>query len=50
MRCPARSDRPGPNLLLDAMDDIRLAEGSPREVGIFTRAPKSLKLRFSPAA
>lgn len=38
------------NLLLDAMDDIRLAEGSPREVGIFTRAPNSLKLRFSPAA
>jgi pulcherriminic acid synthase len=37
------------NLLLDAMDDIRFAE-APREVGIFTRAPKRLKLRFSPAA
>ena len=37
------------NLLLDAMPDLRLADGSPPEVGIFTRAPKSLKLRFSPA-
>lgn len=38
------------NLLLDAMNDIRFAEGSPEDVGLFTRGPKSLKLRFSPAA
>jgi pulcherriminic acid synthase len=37
-------------LLLDAMTDIRFADGSPAEAGIFTRAPKSLGLRFSPAA
>ncbi|APR84837.1 putative cytochrome P450 hydroxylase [Minicystis rosea] len=37
-------------LLLDAMPDVRLDGGSPPEFGIFTRAPKSLKLRFTPAA
>ena len=37
------------NLLLDAMADIRLADGSPPEEGSFVRAPKTLKLCFSPA-
>lgn len=35
--------------LLDVTSDIQLAEGAPPEVGIFTRAPKSLKITFTPA-
>ena len=36
--------------LLDAMDDIRFADGAPPpEYGVFTRAPASLPLVFTPA-
>ncbi len=38
------------NLLLDNMDNIAFAEGEPPEVGVFTRAPKTLKLTFTPTA
>jgi len=38
------------NMLLDHMDDIQFAEGEPPEVGVFTRAPKTLKLKFTPKA
>jgi pulcherriminic acid synthase len=37
------------NMLLDTFADIQFAEGSPNEVGIFTRAPKTLKLALTPA-
>jgi cytochrome P450 len=37
------------NLLLDAMPDVRFAEGPPPEVGLFFRGPATLKLRFTPA-
>ncbi|GEL22653.1 cytochrome P450 [Pseudonocardia sulfidoxydans NBRC 16205] len=37
--------------LLDAMDDIRFTDGSPPpEHGVFTRAPQSLRLTFTPTA
>ncbi|TDD45806.1 cytochrome P450 [Nonomuraea terrae] len=37
------------NQLLDAMPDVRLAEGfRPQEKGVFTRGPASLKVRFTP--
>ncbi|GHJ01716.1 MULTISPECIES: cytochrome P450 [Streptomyces] len=37
--------------LLDAMPDVRLAEGAePAEQGIFTRGPQALPVRFTPAA
>jgi pulcherriminic acid synthase len=40
----------GVNHLLDAMHDIRFAAGfEPAEKGVFTRAPASLKLEFTPA-
>lgn len=36
--------------LLDAMDDIRFADGTPPpEKGVFTRAPAELRLTFTPA-
>ncbi|MFI7005167.1 cytochrome P450 [Streptomyces sp. NPDC050145] len=39
----------GVNQLLDAMPDLRLAEGfDPVEQGVFTRGPKSLPVRFTP--
>lgn len=37
------------NLLLDAMDDIEMVEPAP-STGLFTRAPESLKLRFTPTS
>jgi cytochrome P450 len=37
------------NLLLDAMDDIELLE-PPAVVGVFTRAPTTLKVRFTPTS
>jgi pulcherriminic acid synthase len=41
----------GVNDLLDAMTDIRFADGAPPpESGVFTRAPSSLHLQFTPAA
>ena len=41
----------GANMLLDAMPDVRLAEGAePVEAGVFTRGPASLPLEFTPAA
>lgn len=39
----------GANQLLDAMDDIEFAEGIvPSSSGVFTRAPKSMPLTFTP--
>jgi pulcherriminic acid synthase len=39
------------NQLLDAMPDLRLADGfTPAEQGVFTRGPQSLPVRFSPAS
>ena len=41
----------GVNQLLDAMPDMRLADGFvPSEQGVFTRGPKSLPVRFTPVA
>lgn len=41
----------GMNQLLDAMPDIRLADGfNPVEQGVFTRGPQSLPVRFTPVA
>ncbi|MER6675094.1 cytochrome P450 [Streptomyces sp. NPDC000983] len=41
----------GINQLLDAMPDLRLADGfDPVEQGVFTRGPQSLPVRFTPAA
>ncbi|MFC5749262.1 cytochrome P450 [Actinomadura rugatobispora] len=41
----------GANMLLDAMPDVRLAEGAaPVERGVFTRGPGALPLEFTPAA
>lgn len=41
----------GVGQLLDAMPDLRLAEGfAPEEKGLFTRGPVSLPVRFTPAA
>jgi len=41
----------GVNHLLDAMPDLRLADGfDPVEQGVFTRGPQSLPVRFTPAA
>ncbi|WP_395104234.1 cytochrome P450 [Actinomadura sp. SCN-SB] len=41
----------GANLLLDAMPDMRLADGAvPVERGVFTRGPGSLPVEFTPAA
>ncbi|MFI0352635.1 cytochrome P450 [Actinomadura sp. 9N407] len=41
----------GTNLLLDAMPDMRLADGAvPTERGVFTRGPGSLSLEFTPVA
>ena len=41
----------GANLLLDAMDDIRFPVGyQPEEAGLFSRAPSSLQLEFTPTA
>jgi cytochrome P450 len=37
------------NQLLDAMDDIELVE-PPAAVGVFTRAPTTMKLRFTPTS
>jgi len=40
----------GVNQLLDAMPDLRLAEGTvPGEQGVFTRGPASLPVTFTPA-
>ncbi|WP_392674089.1 cytochrome P450 [Streptomyces sp. LN785] len=40
----------GVNQLLDAMPDLRLADGfTPTEQGVFTRGPQSLPVRFTPA-
>jgi pulcherriminic acid synthase len=40
----------GVNQLLDAMPDLRLAEGAaPGELGVFTRGPASLPVTFTPA-
>ncbi|MEO3977454.1 cytochrome P450 [Streptomyces sp. CAU 1734] len=40
----------GVNQLLDAMPDMRLADGFvPSEQGVFTRGPASLPVRFTPA-
>jgi pulcherriminic acid synthase len=40
----------GVNLLLDAMPDVRLAEGADiSERGVFTRGPGELRLEFTPA-
>jgi cytochrome P450 len=36
------------NLLLDAMPDVRFADGPPPEVGFFLRGPATLQLRFAP--
>ncbi|ALC24551.1 cytochrome P450 [Streptomyces pristinaespiralis] len=42
--------RTGVGQLLDAMPDLRLADGFvPREQGVFTRGPRSLPVRFTPA-
>ncbi|MGQ7753398.1 cytochrome P450 [Streptomyces sp. WC2508] len=39
----------GVNQLLDAMPDLRLADGfTPTEHGVFTRGPRSLPVRFTP--
>ncbi|MFE9923154.1 cytochrome P450 [Streptomyces sp. NPDC005774] len=39
----------GVNQLLDAMPDVRLADGfDPVEKGVFTRGPQSLPVRFTP--
>ncbi|MFE7705662.1 cytochrome P450 [Streptomyces sp. NPDC057486] len=39
------------NQLLDAMPDLRLADGfTPAELGVFTRGPQLLPVRFSPAS
>jgi pulcherriminic acid synthase len=39
------------NALLDTMQDIRFPEGyEPTDVGLFTRAPASLRLEFTPAS
>ncbi|MGP3769298.1 cytochrome P450 [Streptomyces sp. SDT5-1] len=39
----------GVNQLLDAMPDVRLADGfEPAEAGVFTRGPKALPVRFTP--
>lgn len=41
----------GVGQLLDAMEDIEFASGAPPpEVGIFTRAPQELRIRFRPTA
>ncbi|MEU1488714.1 cytochrome P450 [Streptomyces sp. NPDC005776] len=41
--------RTGVNMLLDAMPDVRLADGfTPSEQGVFTRGPASLPVRFTP--
>lgn len=40
----------GTNQLLDAMDDIAFANGSPTPVGVFTRSPMHMPLTFHPAA
>jgi cytochrome P450 len=41
----------GVNQLLDAMPDVRLADGyDPVEQGVFTRGPQSVPVRFTPAA
>ncbi|MFI6208056.1 cytochrome P450 [Streptomyces sp. NPDC051041] len=41
----------GVSQLLDAMPDLRLADGfDPVEQGVFTRGPQSLPVRFTPAA
>ncbi|MGW3681046.1 cytochrome P450 [Streptomyces prasinus] len=41
----------GVNQLLDAMPDVRLADGfDPVEKGVFTRGPQSLPVRFTPVA
>ncbi|MGW0788873.1 cytochrome P450 [Streptomyces sp. NPDC002911] len=40
----------GVNHLLDAMPDVRLADGfDPVEEGVFTRGPQALPVRFTPA-
>ena len=39
----------GTNQLLDAMDDIAFANGSPEAVGVFTRSPVTMPLKFTPA-
>jgi pulcherriminic acid synthase len=41
----------GVSQLLDAMPDVRLADGfDPVEQGVFTRGPQSLPVRFTPAS
>ncbi|MDX1992349.1 MAG: cytochrome P450 [bacterium] len=37
------------NQLLDAFSNIEFANGTPAEEGVFTRAPKTMMLRFTPA-
>lgn len=40
----------GVNQLLDAMPDVRLADGArPTERGVFTRGPQTLPVRFTPS-
>jgi len=38
------------NYLFDVTRDIEFADGVPPEQGIFTRAPKSLKIKFTPVS
>jgi cytochrome P450 len=41
----------GVNQLLDAMPDVRMADGfRPTEQGVFTRGPQALPVRFTPVA
>ncbi|MFJ2513002.1 cytochrome P450 [Streptomyces griseoviridis] len=41
----------GVNQLLDAMPDLRLADGfDPVELGVFTRGPQALPVRFTPTS
>ena len=49
---PAKAEvETGVGQLLDAMPDMRLADGcEPVEEGVFTRGPRRLPVRFTPAA
>jgi len=40
----------GTNQLLDSMEDVAFANGSPTPVGVFTRSPVHMPLTFRPAA
>lgn len=40
----------GANLLLDRMKDMRFADGfEPKEAGVYTRGPESLRVSYLPA-